>query len=74
MLRLDVRRLALVSLLLATAIAIPASALAAPGDPTFNGCVGDLSGCTAVTPTGVAGGLGPLAVQVNNLYSIGAEV
>ncbi len=66
-------RLGLVSLLLATAaaLAIPGSAIAAPGDPTFNGCVGDLSGCTAVTPTGVAGGFGPLAVQGNNLYSIG---
>jgi hypothetical protein len=65
--------LALVSILLATAAAltIPGSALAAPGDPTLNGCVGDLSGCTAVNPTGVVGGLGPLAVQGNNLYSIG---
>lgn len=66
-------RLGLVSLLLATAaaLAIPGWAIAAPGDPTLNGCVGDLSGCTAVSPTGVVGGLGPLAVQGDNLYSIG---
>src|ERR1700721_2989199 len=74
-LRLDVFHRAPVSLLLgiaaALALAMPASVLAAPGDPTLNGCVGDLSGCTAVMPTGVAGGFGPLAVQGNNLYSIG---
>jgi hypothetical protein len=72
-LRLDVLRLALVSFLLtaAAALAIPGAVLAAPGDPTLNGCLGDLSGCTPVTPTGAAGGSGPLAVQGNNLYSIG---
>jgi hypothetical protein len=70
--RLQVRRLALVSLLLAVAaLGVSASALAAPGDPTLNGCVGDLSGCTTVSPTGVVGGSGPLAVQGTNLYSIG---
>jgi hypothetical protein len=64
---------ALVSLLLTAAAVLAASgaALAAPGDPTLNGCVGDLSGCTAVSPTGVVGGFGPMAVQGNNLYSIG---
>jgi hypothetical protein len=72
-LRLDVRRLApvLPLLAIAAALAIPGSALAAPGDPTLNGCVGDLAACTAVNPTGVVGGLGPLAAQGNNLYSIG---
>lgn len=66
-------RLALASLLLAIAAAftIPRPALAALGDPGLNGCVGDLSGCTAVTPTGVVGGYGPLAVEGTNLYSIG---
>lgn len=66
-------RLALASFLLAiaAALAISRPALAAPGDPSLNGCVGDLSGCTAVTPTGVVGGFGPLAIEGTNLYSIG---
>ena len=44
------------------------SASAAARDLTFDGCVGNLSGCTATTPTGALNGAEGVAVSGTNVY------
>ncbi|HEY7281827.1 MAG TPA: hypothetical protein VID47_09555 [Actinomycetota bacterium] len=51
--------------------------LDADGDPTFGGCIGSASGCTAVDPSSALNGAAQMAFRGNDLYvaaSFGSDV
>src|SRR5262249_10915301 len=56
----------------ATANAVSHFTLDAGGNPSFVGCVGDLSGCTATSPAGALDNASSVAVGGQHLYVTGA--
>jgi hypothetical protein len=63
-------RVALVAIVVVTIGVVPGvrSAMAASGDLTFAGCVGDHQGCKATQPAGALDGASAVAVSGRNLY------